>query len=82
MIVLDKKDLEETMAANKKSYDNTSISSLKGADRVRLRPGVILVQTELTAAAIAFLKFYQTPLTKRVKDMEISLRSGGIWITH
>lgn len=41
MIVLDKKDLEETMAANKKSYDNTSISSLKGADRVRLRPGVI-----------------------------------------
>ena len=26
---------------NKKSYDQTAISSLKGADRVRLRPGVI-----------------------------------------
>ena len=26
---------------NKKAYDNESISSLKGADRVRLRPGVI-----------------------------------------
>ena len=24
-----------------KTYDNKSISSLKGADRVRLRPGVI-----------------------------------------
>ena len=28
-------------AASKKVYDNQSISSLKGADRVRLRPGVI-----------------------------------------
>ncbi len=27
--------------AKQKSYDNSSISSLKGADRVRLRPGVI-----------------------------------------
>ena len=27
--------------AKKREYDNESISSLKGADRVRLRPGVI-----------------------------------------
>ena len=29
------------MAANKQTYGNDSISSLKGADRVRKRPGVI-----------------------------------------
>ena len=32
---------EDSMAASKKTYGNTSISALKGADRVRKRPGVI-----------------------------------------
>lgn len=41
-------------------YDNTSITTLKGADRVRKRPAVILVRTVLTAVSTPCLRFFQT----------------------
>jgi len=40
-----------------KAYDNTSISALKGADRVRLRPGVIFGSDDLEGCKHSFLKF-------------------------
>lgn len=46
-------------------YGDSSISALKGADRVRKRPAVILALTVLTAVNIQFLKFFLTLLTRR-----------------
>ena len=42
--------------ANKQTYDNESISSLKGADRVRLRPGVIFGSDDLEGCKHAFFE--------------------------
>ncbi len=42
--------------AKKQSYDNTSISSLKGADRVRLRPAVIFGSDGLEGCAHSFFE--------------------------
>ena len=38
-------------------YDNTSITTLKGADRVRKRPAA---RTVLTAVSTPCLRFFQT----------------------
>ena len=62
------------MAAKKNhGYGNDSISSLKGADRVRKRPGVILVSTDWRDANILFLKFFPTRLMRQGKDSETAL---------
>ena len=39
-----------------KAYDNTSISALKGADRVRLRPGVIFGSDDLEGCQHSFFE--------------------------
>ncbi len=42
--------------AKTKAYDNESISSLKGADRVRLRPGVIFGSDDLEGCQHSFFE--------------------------
>ena len=42
--------------AKNKVYDNESISSLKGADRVRLRPGVIFGSDDLEGCKHSFFE--------------------------
>ena len=55
--------------AKKPVYGNESISSLKGADRVRRRPAESLARMESRDVSIRSLKFYRTPLMKHAKDM-------------
>lgn len=50
-----------------KAYGNESISSLKGADRVRLRPAVIFGSDGLEGCEHAVLKFCPTPSTKHAR---------------
>lgn len=50
-------------------YGNDSISSLKGADRVRKRPAVIFGSDGIEAVAIQSLKYFLTPLMKLEKAM-------------
>ncbi len=47
--------------AVKQEYGNESISALKGAERVRKRPGVIFGSDGLEAASTPFLRYCQTP---------------------
>lgn len=47
---------EEDMAAKQKQYGNESISSLKGADRVRKRPGVIFGSDGLDGCEHSFFE--------------------------
>lgn len=58
------------MPKKKPVYDNESITSLKGADRVRLRPGVILAPMASTAVSIPFSRFCRTPSMKPAPDTE------------
>lgn len=46
------------------SYDNRSISALKGADRVRKRPAVIFGSDGLEGCEHSFSKFFLTLWTK------------------
>ena len=52
------------MATKKQDYGNDSISSLKGADRVRKRPGVIFGSDGLDGCEHAVLRFSPTPSTR------------------
>lgn len=47
--------------AKKAVYNEESISQLKGADRVRLRPAVISARTVLRAVSTLYLRYFQIP---------------------
>ncbi len=70
-------------------YDNDSISQLKGADRVRLRPGVIFGSDDIVGAQHAFFEILSNSLdearegfghqiwVKRYKDNSIEVMDEG-----
>ena len=53
--------------AKKQAYGNESITTLKGAERVRKRPAVILAPMGWTAANTPCLRSCRTPLTRRAR---------------
>lgn len=56
--------------AKKVVYNNESITMLKGPDKVRKRPGVILDRMVWMDVRILFLKSFQTPLMRHVLGMD------------
>lgn len=54
------------MAKTKLDFDQT-ITSLKGADRVRKRPAVIFGSDGIEGVSIPSLRYFQMPLMKRVR---------------
>lgn len=75
--------------AKSKSYDNNSISSLKGADRVRLRPGVIFGSDDLEGCQHSFFEILSNSIDEaregyghtidvvRLKDGSLEVRDEG-----
>mgnify|MGYP001667861189 CR=1 FL=1 len=72
-----------------KTYDNTSISALKGADRVRLRPGVIFGSNDLQGCFHGFFEILSNSIdearegygkhiiVRRYQDHSISVEDFG-----
>lgn len=58
-------------ARRKPAYDDRSITSLKGPDRVRKRPAVMFGSDGLEGCEHAFLKYSQMQLMKRARAMGI-----------
>ena len=77
------------MTRKKKTYDNTSISSLKGADRVRKRPGVIFGSDDLQGCIHGFFEILSNSIDEakagygnlievtRFKDGSIQVQDHG-----
>jgi len=75
--------------AKSKAYDNESISSLKGADRVRLRPGVIFGSDDLEGCQHSFFEILSNSIDEaregygtqievsRFKDGSIEIKDYG-----
>ena len=73
----------------RKAYDNNSISSLKGADRVRLRPGVIFGSDDIEGCQHSFFEILSNSIDEaregygttievaRFKDGSIEVRDYG-----
>jgi len=72
-----------------KAYDNTSISALKGADRVRLRPGVIFGSDDLEGCKHSFFEILSNSIdeareghgnlieVKRYQDGSLEVKDQG-----
>ena len=56
------------VAAQSEGYGDQSITALRGADRVRKRPGVIFGSDGLEGCEHSFLKFFQMPWTRHARD--------------
>ncbi len=77
------------MKKNTKNYDNNSISSLKGADRVRLRPSVIFGSDGLEGCKHAFFEILSNSIDEarqghgdkieitKHKDLSITIKDFG-----
>ncbi|MGI6334120.1 MAG: DNA gyrase/topoisomerase IV subunit B [Saccharofermentanales bacterium] len=75
--------------AKSKAYDNESISSLKGADRVRLRPGVIFGSDDLIGCQHSFFEILSNSIDEaregfgnqievtRFRDGSIGVKDDG-----
>ena len=57
--------------AKPQEYGNESISQLKGADRVRKRPGVIFGSDGLEGCEHAVFEILSTPSTRRARASAI-----------
>ena len=78
-----------TKGSIKATYDNTSISSLKGADRIRLRPGVIFGSDGLEGCQHSFFEILSNSIDEsreghgnvievtRFRDKSIMVRDFG-----
>lgn len=77
------------MTKTGKVYDNTSITALKGADRVRLRPGVIFGSDDLSGCQHSFFEILANSIDearegygkviniRKYKDMSIEVEDFG-----
>ena len=75
--------------AIRKTYDNNSISALKGADRVRLRPGVIFGSDDIVGCQHSFFEILSNSIDEaregygnlieviRYKDSSLEVRDYG-----
>ena len=59
------------MAKKTQQYGNSSISMLKGEERVRKRPAVIFGSDDLEGASTQYLRSYPTPSTRLERDTAI-----------
>ncbi len=68
--------------AKKQTYGNESITSLKGADRVRLRPAVIFGSDGLDGCEHSIFEILSNSIDEaRQRAMARRLPSPGIWTT-
>ena len=66
------------MARKPAAYTNESITSLKGADRVRKRPGVIFGSDGVDGCAHSIFEILSTPSMRRVRATATAFSSPSL----